>query len=135
MRGASGEDAAGNRVGYLERGIELAMGVFAVTPSGQAGKRLKNASSGLRALFDASGNLSTTSMIGVRSTLREHGFTMRLADNKKGYLMFNGLGEEVRLMRGQNGWYMRIKNADGNYLDHLGNPGSQATTHLPLLSR
>jgi hypothetical protein len=79
--------------------------------------------------------LAAESVIGVRATLRANGFIMKLSENKKGYLFTNGTGEEVRLMRGAKGWYMRAKNAGNNYLDAQGNPASDAMTHLPLGSR
>ena len=60
---------------------------------------------------------------------------MRLAENKKGYLFTNEAGEQVRLMRGENGWYARIRNAAGNYLDEAGNPGDRASTHLPVANQ
>ncbi len=102
---------------------------------GAIGRGLKGASAGLRALFSEGGALADESIIGIRAALKEGGFAMRLAENKQGYLFTNGTGEEVRLMRGANGWYMRAKNAAGNYLDAMGNPGSNATTHLTIWNR
>lgn len=99
---------------------------------GAIGRGLKGASVGLRALFAEGGGLADESIIGIRAALKENGFAMKLAENKKGYLFTNDAGEEVRLMRGESGWYMRAKNASGNYLDAAGNPGSNATTHLPI---
>jgi hypothetical protein len=64
--------------------------------------------------------LANETVIGVRASLRESGFTMRLSDNKKGYLFTNAAGEEVRLMQNGNGWYMRVRNSAGNYLDAMG---------------
>jgi hypothetical protein len=79
--------------------------------------------------------LADESIIGIRATLRENGFIMKLSENKKGYLFTNGTGEEVRVMPGANGWYMRVKNAFNNYLDAVANPASDATTHLPITNR
>ena len=89
----------------------------------------------MRALFAEGGGLADETIIGIRATLKENGFVMRLSENKKGYLFTNGTGEEVRLMRGAKGWYMRVKTAGNNYLDALGNPASDPTTHLPIRSQ
>jgi RHS repeat-associated protein len=118
--------------GHVVRG--LAMAAFTVG-GGAAGRGLTRASSGLRALFAEGGGLADESIIGIRATLRENGFIMKLSENKKGYLFTNGTGEEVRVMPGANGWYMRVKNAFNNYLDAVANPASDATTHLPITNR
>lgn len=125
---------AGYEIGSGNAGRGLAMAAFTVG-GGAIGKGLKGASTGLKALFAEGGGLADESIIGMRAALKENGFTMSLAQNKKGYLFTNGTGEEVRLMRGADGWYMRAKNASKNYLDGLGNPGSNATTHLPIKNR
>lgn len=125
---------AGYDIGSGHVGRGLAMAAFTVG-GGAVGRGLNKASSGLRPLFAEGGGLADETIIGIRATLRENGFAMRLSDNKKGYLFTNGTGEEVRLMRDANGWYMRAKNAGNNYLDALGNPASDATTHLPIRNR
>jgi hypothetical protein len=114
--------------GNVKRGV-LAAGL--TITGGEIGKGLKGASVGLRALFSESGGLVEGSIIGVRAALKESGFVMRLAESKRGYLFTKG-GEEVRVMQGEKGWYMRVRNAAGNYLDSNGNPGGKASTHLPL---
>jgi RHS repeat-associated protein len=125
--------------GHLSAGDRALAGAAVAAQVGSnavpVGRGLQGASAGVARLFKASGGLADESLIGVRSMLQESGFVMRLADNKQGYVYLSQAGEEVRLMRGNQGWYMRVKNAAGNYLDALGNPGSKATTHLPLNNR
>lgn len=60
---------------------------------------------------------------------------MRLGDSKKGYVFTNTEGEQVRLMRSNKGWYMRVRNKAGNYLDKLGNPGDRSSTHIDIQNR
>jgi len=115
--------------GHARRGIAMAA---LTVGGGTIGRGLKGASAGLTALFAEGGGLADESVVGIRAMLKEHGFVMTLAENKGGYLFTNGSGEEVRLMRETNGWYMRAKNASDNYLDAMGNPGSNATTHIPI---
>jgi RHS repeat-associated protein len=127
--------AAGYDIGSGHTGRGLAMAALTVG-GGSIGRGLtKGASAGLKALFAESGGLADETIIGIRAALKEDGFIMRLSENKKGYLFTNGSGEEVRLMRGDNGWYMRARNASRNYLDALGNPASDAATHLPINNR
>jgi hypothetical protein len=115
--------------GHPVRG--LAMAAFTVG-GGAIGRGLKGASAGLRALFSDGGGLADESIIGIRAALKEGGFTMRLAESKKGYLFTNGTGEEVRMMRGANGWTLRMLNRARNYLDAMGNPGPDASTHMTI---
>jgi hypothetical protein len=125
---------AGYDIGNGHPGRGLAMAALTVG-GGAIGRGHKGASSGLRAVFAEGGGLADESIIGIRATLKGNGFVMRMSENKKGYLFTNGTGEEVRLMRGAEGWYMRARNAGRNYLDALGNPGSNATTHIPITNR
>ncbi|MGA7672328.1 MAG: hypothetical protein WBW04_18035 [Nitrolancea sp.] len=91
---------------------------------GGASKKLPNglnrASAGLRELF-ADGSVKGKSVIEVRATLTENGFSQTISQNGKGYLFTNGTGEAVRLMSKGGSWEIRIMNADGNYLDEFGN--------------
>jgi len=126
--------SAGNDIGsgHVGRGLLVA----GLTVGGGAiGTGLRGASLGLRSLFAESGGLSSKTIIGIRSILRENGFVMGLAESKQGYLFTNEAGEQVRIMRGDRGWYARIRNAAGNYLDEVGNPGDRASTHLPVDNR
>lgn len=125
---------SGDRLGSGELGSGMALAAFTFGPAA-IGKGLRGASVGLRALFQEAGGLADGTIIGIRSTLRSNGFAMRLAENKSGYLFTNAAGEEVRVMRGEAGWYLRVKNQAGNYLDVLGNPGNRASTHMPIANQ
>ncbi len=125
---------AGFDIGSGHAGRGFAMAAFTVG-GGAVGRGLRGASAGLRALFSEGGGLADESIIGIRAILKENGFVMGLTENKSGYLFTNGTGEEVRLMRRENGWQLRIMNAARNYLDALGNPGPNATTHLNIWNR
>nr|WTB28310.1 HINT domain-containing protein [Streptomyces sp. NBC_00830]WTB35771.1 HINT domain-containing protein [Streptomyces sp. NBC_00830] len=89
---------------------------------------LKNASPGLKSLF-AEGSLKGKPIVEIRDKLLKGGFTRKLAKNKKGYLYTNAEGEQVRIMRRNGGWDMRIMNKNGNYLDDLGNVADPKNTH------
>jgi len=84
---------------------------------------LRNATDALKGLFDLGekGSVRDQTIISIRDYLRENGFTQRLADNKQGYVFTNQAGEEVRVMNRNGGWDIRVKNAQGNYLDEFGN--------------
>lgn len=132
--GINGAARAGNDIGsgHVGRGV---VGAALTVGGGQIDRGLRGASAGLRALFSESGGLADESIIGIRAALKENGFAMGLAENKQGYLFTNGSGEEVRVMRGDAGWYLRVKNAAGNYLDALGNPGGRAATHMTIWNK
>ena len=68
-------------------------------------------------------------IINIRNILRQNGFTQTITRNGSGYLFRNAAGEEVRVMSRGGGWDVRIKNANGNYLDEFGNVGLPASTH------
>lgn len=90
-------------------------------------KQLKQLGSGLRKLF--SGGARNKSLIQIREMLLKDGFTQGLTRNKKGYLFKNASGEEVRLMKRNNGWDIRIRNKNGNYLDEYGNVSGAKDSH------
>jgi hypothetical protein len=128
-----GDAEAAARAAADGRWLAAGASAFFAAPSG---KGLRGASAGLSALFKSGGGLADNTIIGIRTTLADHGFAMRLSDNRSGYLFTNAAGEQVRLMReGAGQWYLRVRNAAGNYLDELGNPASKAATHLPLRNR
>lgn len=81
---------------------------------------MRGASVGLRGLF-ATGSVRGSSIISIRQTLLNNGFTQGLANNRSGYLFRNGLGEEVRIMSRGGGWDIRMRNGQGNWLDEFGN--------------
>jgi len=89
---------------------------------------LKNASEGLKSLFE-NGSVKGKSIIGIRKTLLKDGFTQTLSKNKSGYLFRNSLGEEVRLMRRNGGWDIRMRNRFGNYLNENGHVATPNSTH------
>ena len=124
---------AGDAIGSGDVGGALYATALTFVPGAKVGRGLRNASAGLSGLFKAGGGLADNTLIGIRSGLIENGFTMSLADNGAGYLFTNAAGEQVRLMsQGAGSWYLRIRNAAGNYLDDLGNPASNAASHLPI---
>ena len=100
---------------------------------------LRDASKGLKALF-ADGTVRGRSIIGIRSTLRAHGFTQTKARGF-GYLFEyrhpSGSLEQVRIMRRQGAWDMRLRNQYGNYLDEFGHvPQGPSTAHnIPVYSK
>jgi hypothetical protein len=65
----------------------------------------------------------------IRAILLQNGFVQSLANNKKGYLFRNAIGEEVRIMHRNSGWDIRIRNQFGNYLDDCGQVASPGKTH------
>jgi RHS repeat-associated protein len=87
----------------------------------------KEASDGLINLFR--NGLESPSIINVRSQLLRDGFQQTLTTKKSGYLFRHISGEEVRIMRRNGSWDLRIKNRFGNDLDRLGNVGIPETTH------
>ena len=113
-------------------GKQLAIqGGFALATEGAGpviGTGLRAASPALRALF-AEGSLSGASIIGIRSTLLEGGFTQSVTRNGAGYLFRNNAGEEVRIMSRAGGWDARIMNKFGNYLDEFGNVADRMKSH------
>ncbi|MGD2154775.1 MAG: RHS repeat-associated core domain-containing protein, partial [Gemmatimonadales bacterium] len=130
-RSFSGEPLSGS-----QRTVRVAQAAGEIGAGVVIGRGLRGASAGLRKLFASSGGLADNSVIGVRATLLKSGFRQTLSENRQGYLFVNELGEQVRIMRGESGWYLRIRNQYGNYLDALGNPGPRdAATHLPLYDR
>ncbi|MBO4274627.1 Hint domain-containing protein [Microbispora triticiradicis] len=84
------------------------------------GNGLRGASRGLKGLFDG-GTVRGKSINQLRAGLLKDGFRQTLTRNKKGYLFTNDAGEQVRIMRRNGGWDMRIQNKGGNYLDEYGN--------------
>ena len=92
------------------------------------GSGLKGASDGLVKLFSG-GSVQGRSIIGIRSDLVSNGFTQGLAQNKKGYLLTNGTGEQVKIMSRNGSWDIRIRNKSGNYLDSSGNVAMPGQTH------
>lgn len=52
-----------------------------------------------------------------------------LSRNKKGFLFVNDLGEQVRIMRRNSAWDIRVYNQYGNYLDALGNVAKPSNAH------
>ena len=92
------------------------------------GTGLKNSSDGLNGIFSG-GGVRGKSIIDIRSQLFDDGFSQGLTKNKKGNLFQNGAGEEVRVMRRGGGWDVRVRNANGNYLDEFGNVANPADTH------
>jgi RHS repeat-associated protein len=102
--------------------------VMGVAPSpGKTGIGLKAASKGFRLLFKS--GIQGNSIINIRSTLLNNGFTQSLTKNKSGYLFTNTLGEQVRIMHRGGAWDVRIMNQFGNYLDNVGNIGTPGSTH------
>jgi RHS repeat-associated protein len=98
------------------------------------GSGLNNASQGLRQLF-ADGSIRNRTIIGIRETLLDNGFSQGLTNNRQGYLFTNGTGEHVRVMHRSGGWDVRVMNSAGNYLDDVGNVGSNSATHgIPVRS-
>jgi hypothetical protein len=57
------------------------------------------------------------------------GFKQGLSKNKSGYLLKNGAGEEVRIMKRGGGWDIRVRNASGNYLDEFGDVAQPGPAH------
>jgi RHS repeat-associated protein len=98
------ELSAGQRLGAL------AGAAGSVAP---VGRGLRGATTGLRGVFRSGGGLADNTVVGIRSLLRDNGFIMTLARNRRGYLFTNSAGEEVRIMRGAQGWYLRVQNAGG----------------------
>ncbi len=88
---------------------------------------LRNLGAGLRALFK--NGVSGNSIINIRSTLLNNGFTQTITNNGSGYLFTNSLGEQVRIMSRAGTWDVRIMNQFGNYLDELGNIAAPSKTH------
>jgi hypothetical protein len=86
-------------------------------------------SPGLERIFSegAGGSVRGRSIIEVRSTLLEEGFTMGEAHGS-GYLFENSLGEQVRIMSRGGGWDLRAMNGYGNYLDEFGNVARDAAS-------
>lgn len=121
----------GNVDGYTYNSKGEAIGlapIMGIAPSpGKAGLGLTNASAGLKLLFK--NGVKGNSIINVRSTLLNNGFTQSLTRNKSGYLFTNTLGEQVRVMYRHGTWDARIMNQYGNYLDNFGNIGTPGNTH------
>lgn len=106
------------------------LGLACVSPNG-----LKNASPGLKAIF-SDGGVAGKSIISIRQDLLDDGFTQTLTQNKSGYLFENQLGEQVRIMRRNGGWDIRIRNQYGNYLDQSGNVAAPSQAHgIPVYSK
>jgi hypothetical protein len=102
----------------------------AVCPTG-----LRGASDGLTSVFGG-GSVRGRSIADIRAGLLDDGFTQGLANNKSGYLLTNGAGEQVRIMSRGGGWDIRVRNAAGNYLDEFGNVASPGSTHsIEVFSR
>ncbi|RMI42780.1 hypothetical protein EBN88_08615 [Streptomyces triticirhizae] len=89
---------------------------------------LKNASAGLKNIF-SNGSVRSRPIIEIRAALLDDGFVRQLAKNKKGYLYTNPAGEQVRIMRRNGNWDIRIQNSAGNNLDEFGNVAPPAQTH------
>jgi hypothetical protein len=90
---------------------------------------LNNASDGLKGLFEG-GSVRGKPIAEIRAGLLKNGFTQTLSNNKKGYLFRkNGSQEEVRIMRRNGGWDIRMRNNAGNNLDEFGNDGLPNVTH------
>jgi hypothetical protein len=89
---------------------------------------LKNASPGLQDLFN-NGSIRGKTIIQIRATLVSNGFTQTIANNGAGYLFNGPNGEQVRVMRRNGGWDIRVKNQYGNYLDDSGNVTDPAGAH------
>ncbi len=114
--------AQGNITGDWYR-IDSSPYIGGSVPSG-----LSKASQGLRALY-AAGSLRGRSIISIRSILSQNGFRQTLTRNKKGYLFTNTAGEQIRVMRRNGGWDIRVRNSFGNYLDDVGNVAAPGQTH------
>jgi len=96
---------------------------------------LRNASKGLREIFSG-GSVRGKNIISIRESLLQNGFTQSLAKNKKGYLFLNSAGEQVRVMRRNGAWDLRVRNGFGNYLDEFGDNAAPSFTHgISVLSQ
>ena len=85
-------------------------------------------SPGLQALIRE--GVKGNSIINIRNTLLNSGFTQTLSNNKSGYLFINKAGEQVRIMSRRNGgWDVRIMNQYGNYLDDIGRVALPGSSH------
>jgi hypothetical protein len=87
-------------------------------------------SEGMAVLFRG-GSVRGKSLIEIRSILLENGFEQGLARNKQGYLFKNGIGEEIRMMRRDGGWDIRMKLRRGmdNPIDEFGNFTDKVGSH------
>jgi len=113
------------------QGAEDALAIFLATRGGgrlALASGLRGASPGLLAIFGG-GSIRNSSIINIRNTLLQNGFKMTSSQRGSGYLFRNSAGEEVRIMRRNGGWDVRIKNGSGNYLDEFGNVAPPAQTH------
>lgn len=80
---------------------------------------LRGASDGLTSVFGG-GSVRSRFIAYIRSGLLDNGFTQGLSNNKSGYRFINGTGEEVRIMSRGGQRDIRVRNADGNWLDEFG---------------
>jgi hypothetical protein len=111
----------GNAVGFSPKiGMPPVLGIGKVT-------NLTKMSPGLQNLFKE--GVKGNSIINVRRTLLNNGFTQTITKNKSGYLFTNKAGEQVRIMLRNGGWDARIMNQYGNYLDDIGRVASPASSH------
>ena len=95
---------------------------------------LRNASDGFRGIFQ-NGGVRNKPIIDIRSALKEGGFDMELTKNRSGYWYRRGK-EEVRIMRRNGQWDIRIRNGHGNYLDEFGNVAGNSQNHnIPVFSK
>jgi len=94
----------------------------AIRPTG-----LRVASEGLRRIFDG-GSVRGRFIPNLRKVLLDDGFSLGRAARGAGYLFEKGL-EEVRIMRRNGGWDVRMRNRFGNDLDEWGNVAPSDLTH------
>ena len=68
------------------------------------------------------GSIRGTTIISLRQKLLSAGYSQKLARNKKGYLFVKNEANagNVRIMRRNGRWDVRIQNEEGNYLDEWG---------------
>ncbi|HEX2868063.1 MAG TPA: RHS repeat-associated core domain-containing protein [Ignavibacteriales bacterium] len=89
----------------------------------------KSMSPGLKALFEG-GSVRGQAIMNIKNLLLREGFEMIRADKGIGYLFKNEAGEQVRLMRRNGGWDIRIRLGGGNHVNEFGiDPGSRGGTH------
>jgi hypothetical protein len=81
---------------------------------------LRGASDGLMNI-SSGGTVRGKFIITVREALLDGGFTRVKANSGKGCRYMHHSGEDVRIMRRNSVWDIRVQNKHGNYLDEFGN--------------
>ena len=107
-------------------GFAPIMGTPPIPSTGKVAS-ISKLSPGLKALFKE--GVKGNSIINIRNTLLNNGFTQTLTNNKSGYLFINKAGEQVRIMFRNGGWDARIMNQYGNYLDDIGRVATPGSSH------